>query len=293
MVLPLAVVLFLGIAWTIYWFFASFLARDTFAERRAELARAGMELSCASERWGGFPFRFEYTCVRATFSSARSAAVETGSLEAVAQAYDPWHIILLIDGPTRLRHPSGVDVTAAHGRVLASLSFRQRSEPEITIELPGLRVPGIIDAASILVSTRPEGPGLHGIAISAKGLHHQRPGLPALDLDAANLVGTLQPSRNLHVDNVVLQVETVTWSGTGDITLDDQKRIAGTLHTQTNDLDGLLAIIEPHIEMADSQRQTFRSVLGLLGKEAKADIIARDGELFIGPFKVANLLPLD
>ena len=153
-------------------------------------------------------------------------------------------------------------------------------------------MPEVIDATHILISTRPEGSGFHGIAVSAKGLHHQRSSHPSLDVDAAGLLGTFRPSRTLHIASIALQAKTVTWTGTGDVTLDDNTRIAGKLHTQTNDLDGLLAIIEPHIDMADSQRQAFRSALGLLGKEAKADIVAKAGELFIGPFKVADLLPL-
>ena len=293
MVMPLAVVVFLGIAWTIFWFVASSYASGAFTERRAELARAGVDISCARERWGGFPFRFEFACAGAKLSWAGSTAIEIGSFEAVAQAYYPWHIILLVDGPTRLSLPSGLVFKGTHARALASLVLRGSSEPEVTVELADVHVPETIDAASIVISTRPEGSGLHGVAVSAMGLHHQRPGQPPLDIDVANLVGTLQPSRNLHVDNVALQAEAVTWSGTGDVTLDDRGRIAGTLHTQINDIDGLLALIEPHIEMADSQRQAFRSVLGLLGKDARADIVAKDGELFIGPFKIADLLPLD
>ena len=33
-------------------------------------------------------------------------------------------------------------------------------------------------------------------------------------------------------------------------------------------------------------------MLGLLGNEAKAPLIAQDGVLYLGPFKVAELQPL-
>ena len=44
--------------------------------------------------------------------------------------------------------------------------------------------------------------------------------------------------------------------------------------------------------MSDQQRAAFKTIMGLLGQQAEADIIARDGELYVGPFKIANLLPL-
>ena len=41
-----------------------------------------------------------------------------------------------------------------------------------------------------------------------------------------------------------------------------------------------------------SQVASLRKMLGLLGNESRADITARDGQLYVGPFKIADLIPL-
>ena len=291
--MPLAIVLLLTAVWTAYWFFASTYARKAVEEGRARLAQSGMALTCGRETWGGFPFRFEFTCTAPALIAHGIAAIQPASIEAVAQAYYPWHILLLIDGPTRITSASGVTLAASHKRALASFLFRDSTEPEFSMEVPELDVPGILSARSVMIFTRPEGNGKHGLAITIKDVHHRRPGKLPLDVGQANLLGTLKSARSLQVDGLTLQQGTVTWSGEGEIGLDHQFRVSGLLRTQTNDLDGLLAILDPHIEMTGTQRQAFRAVLGLLGQRATADVIAKDGELFIGPFKIADLLPLN
>jgi hypothetical protein len=44
--------------------------------------------------------------------------------------------------------------------------------------------------------------------------------------------------------------------------------------------------------MNESDKAVLRTMLGLLGNEAKAPVIAKDGNLLIGPFKIADLVPL-
>ena len=292
MVMPLAAAVLLCVAWSIYWFVASSIAKETLVGERAGLARRGISLTCSSEIWGGFPFRFEFSCANPSVTRLDAPLFKSANLKAIAQAYYPWHVLVLLDGPTGISHGYGETFTVNHQRALASLLFRNTAGPEFSMELPNAKIDSLFDAKSIQIHTRPEGGGTQGLAISMTGVHHQRPGRPHLDIDSVDLLGTLQLDRQLQVHSIVLKRKEITWQGTGEVRLDPQTRIAGTLHTETNDLDGLLAILEPHLVMTDQQRLAFKTVMGLLGQQAKADVIAKDGELYIGPFKIAELLPL-
>ena len=59
---PLLLVLLLMAGWSIYWLFASAAARNASEAARLRLAGDGIRLDCSKEEWGGFPFRFEFTC---------------------------------------------------------------------------------------------------------------------------------------------------------------------------------------------------------------------------------------
>ena len=293
MVMPLIAVVCLCILWSIFWFVASGIVQEQVATARATAARSGLSLACASETWGGYPFRFEFTCASPVIEARQSHRLEAGRLEAVAQAYYPWHVLVLVDGPTQVSSVKAGVLRIDHGRAITSFRFRDGPEPEFSLEIPKVRIPDLFNASEVLLHTRPEPEGAHGVAVSMSGVHHQREGHPPLDVDSATLLASLSRSLVLDVHNVDLKRQDVTWHGTGTIQLDPGKRIAGILHTTTNSLDGLLAILEPHIKMTDQQRTAFKAVMGLLGQQAKADIIAKNGELYIGPFKIADLMPID
>ena len=293
MVMPLIVVVCLGVLWSIFWVVASGIVQEQAATARATAARSGLSLACASESWGGYPFRFEFICVAPVIEAKQSYRLEAGRLEAVAQAYYPWHVLVLLDGPTNVSSTKAGVLRIDHSRAIASFRFRDGPEPEFSLELPKVNIPDLFGASEVLLHTRPEPEGAHGVALSMSGIHHQREGRPSLDVESATLLATLRRDLVLDIHDVDLRSQDVTWHGTGTMELNAGRRIAGVLHTSTNSLDGLLAILEPHIEMADQQRAAFKAVMGLLGQQAKADIIAKNGELYIGPFKIANLLPID
>src|SRR5687767_4168190 len=63
---PLTGMILLSLVWCGYWFIAFSGAREFVRAQRQEFAGSGMELVCAHESWGGFPFRFEFQCGTAT-----------------------------------------------------------------------------------------------------------------------------------------------------------------------------------------------------------------------------------
>jgi hypothetical protein len=96
----------------------------------------------------------------------------------------------------------------------------------------------------------------------------------------------------LKIDRIALEQGGVHYWGSGIVGLDAKNRPSGKLDTQTNDLDGLLRILGPHLQLTDEQKSGLRTMLGLLGSDARAPLIAQDGVFYIGPFRVADLPPL-
>jgi len=289
---PLAAVVFLALAWSCYWWFAAAAVRAAVATQRGDLEREGWVLACSEEWWAGYPFRFEFVCKSPDLRQAGSSILHTGRLHAVAQAYNPWHILLLVDGPTTLVSTPGKHLGIKHQRVLASLRIKDTVEPQISIEVPEPQVEDVGTAASILLHLRHRKDGAWDLAASAAAIHLQSPGQEPLDIGQADLAATLLPTQRLRVESLALSEAGVTWSGQGEVWMDQQRQIAGTLHTKTNSIDGLLAVLSPYFQLTQQEQAAFKSVLGLLGQQTAADITAEDGDLYVGPIRIAKLSPL-
>jgi hypothetical protein len=163
---------------------------------------------------------------------------------------------------------------------------------EVSAELPSVSVQGWGRAAQVMLHTRPAEASGTDVAISVKGVNHEPPGRPAIVVDDGELLGTLSPDGSLKIDRFSLQQRQVRYWGSGTVGLDPERRPSGKLDTQTNDLDGMLALVEPHVQLDEQNKSALRSILGLLGSEAKAPLIAREGVLYLGPFKITDLRPL-
>jgi hypothetical protein len=292
MFLPLAAVLLLAALWTIYWFVAGGLVKARFAEERTRLAAQGLTLACAEESWGGFPFHFEFTCSTPVASLDGGGEIRSSRLLLAALAYAPWQVVALLDGPSTFSAPGAPPIQAEHQRAIAAVTFEGDGKARMSADIPALSIPGIGTAAKVMLHSRPAAAGGTDVAVSVTEGNYQPAGKPPLQISQGDFMGSLAPGAVLKVENVTLQNGNVRYWGTGTVGLDAGRRISGRLETETNDLDGLLKILEPHLQMSDQQATGLRSILGLLGNEAKAPLIAQDGVLYIGPFKLADLPPL-
>ena len=292
MLLPLFGVIALAAAWSVYWFVAIAIARETAAGERQKLAERGITLQCGQEKWGGYPFRFEFHCTLPVLTFRDRLETSSKNLQIVALAYNPWQLVALLDGPTIAIGRDLLPMSASHQRIIASLTIGRDNQPSLSVDIPKVAIAGLTTADRVMLHTRPEPDGTTGVAGSVTKLNYQPAGRPELVMDQGDIVGTIARDNTLNVKKIELAQGTVRYWGTGDVTIDSGKRLAGKLSTETNDLDGLLAILEPHLDISAEQKGGLRNVLGLLGNEAKADIIAREGQLYIGPFKVADLIPL-
>lgn len=292
MLLPLAAVLLLAALWTVYWFVAQGLAKTRFTEERQKLAAQGLTLACTDEGWGGFPFHFEFTCTSPVLTLENQAEVRSRSVLLTALAYAPWQVVALIDGPSTVTGSQVMPTTAEHQRAIAAVTFDRDWKPKISAELPALTVERWGSAGKIMFHARPSAGSGVDVALSVEKTNYQPEGRPPLLIDRGDLLGSLSPEKVLTIDSIVLEQGKVRYWGSGTVELDDAHRLKGKIATQTNDLDGLLAILGPHLDMAEDQKAGLRAMLGLLGNEAKAPLIAQDGILYLGPFKIAELLPL-
>lgn len=292
MLLPLAAVLLLCALWTTYWFIASAIARERLSAERAALAARGVTLECMDEAWGGFPFRFEFICTSPLFRPGANASLKSERLHLVALAYAPRQVAALIDGPSIVSAP-GIDATVAqHQRVLASLTYREEGGPLISAEIPALQVDGLGRIARLLLHARPSAGGGVDLALSAAGIDYRPAGKIPLALDTAEMTGSLRSGNLLEIERAAIEHGSVRYWGKGALALDQQRRPSGRIDTETNDINGLLGILEPHLKLSADQIAGLRVMLGLLGNEAKAPLIAQDGKLFLGPFAVADLAPV-
>lgn len=292
MFLPLAAVLLLALLWTVYWFIAAGIAKTRLAEERTKLAAQGVTLACATEDWGGYPFHFEFTCGSPALRLHGQAEIKSSELLLAALAYAPWQIVALLDGPSTFEASGVPSRTADHQRAIAALTFDRDWKLNVSADVPALAIQDLGTAARVMLHTRPSGAGGIDIAISAKDVLFQPPAGPPFSISEGELLGTLSSNSSLTVERLSLQQNEIRYWGTGTLELDAAHRPTGRLDTQTNDLNGLLSLLDPHLQLTDEQKAALRSMLGLLGSEAKAPLIARDGILYLGPFKLAELTPL-
>lgn len=292
MLLPLAAVLALALVWSVYWFVASGTAKSRFEAERAKLADLDLTLTCTSEDWGGFPFHFEFTCTSPVVKLEDRAEVSSSKLLLTALAYAPWQIVALLDGPSTVIGRGIAPTRVGHQRAIAAFTFDKDWRLKLSAEIPALDVPDRGTASEVMVHARPAADGGLDIAMSAENVNYQPPGKAPLSISAGEMVATLAPDRSLKIERLALQKDAVRYWGSGKLALDTANRPSGKLDTETNDLNGLLAIIEPHLDLTDDKKSGLRTILSLLGNEAKAPVIARDGVLYIGPFKVTEIQPL-
>jgi hypothetical protein len=291
MLLPLAAVLLLALLWTVYWILASGIVKARFAEERSTFAARGLTLTCGTEIWGGYPFHFEFTCSSPVLVMAGRMEATSSELLLTALAYAPWQIVALLDGPSTFSGPGIRSTTAEHQRAIATFTFDCDWKLSLSAEVPALSISGH-SAAQVMLHTRPSRVGLMDLAVSAKEMIFQSSGKPALPISEGEVLGTLLPDNSMKVDRLSLQHDEVRFWGAGSAGLDGTNRPSGKLEMQTNDLDALLALLDPYLGLPGDKKAGVRALLGLLGSEAKAPLIAKDGVLYLGPFKITEILPL-
>lgn len=101
----LVVALFGG--WSALWYYASGRAQETLEGWRAREAKSGRVYDCGSQDIGGYPFRIEVNCERASalVQMAPPFEVKLASILAAVQIYQPDLVISEFTGPATIADP--------------------------------------------------------------------------------------------------------------------------------------------------------------------------------------------
>lgn len=303
---PLTGMILLSLAWCSYWFIAFSGAKELVRAKRLEFAGRGMELNCARESWGGFPFRFEFQCETATLQFIHGNEkynIQSARILALAQAYNPFHVLLLVDGPTSIDR-----TTVIHERALISMEAGLANDWDASLEAASVNAQDLFTAARLKLFARKIDNRLD-LAANAEELSVQQPENSAITISKAELVGhtsaahLTQPldaaaaGQPFEITSLKISQGPVDFAATGTVFLDPQHRLSGRLSSQTNDIDGVMKFITPIFALSEQDSATIRNLVTLTGsdpatKTTKADFFAREGALYWGLFKLADLAPL-
>jgi hypothetical protein len=129
--LPSLLLLAVVLGWCGYWVFARHLAKDQLAAWLERERALGRIWTCPDQSLGGFPFRLVLTCRQPNFVGSLNGRSVEGSLSefrAVAQLYQPSHLIAELDGPLELTGAGeGRSLAASWNLLQASLIGTPRS----------------------------------------------------------------------------------------------------------------------------------------------------------------------
>ena len=94
--------------WSWFWHYAAGRAEVAIAGWRAREAKAGRIYNCGTQSIGGYPFRIEVDCDKASAvfrSNQPPVEIRTAGLLVVAQVYDPELLITEFHGPLTIAEP--------------------------------------------------------------------------------------------------------------------------------------------------------------------------------------------
>jgi hypothetical protein len=144
------------------------------------------------------------------------------------------------------------------------------------------------------------------LAANTKELTVIQPDNSPIIVSSAELVGQTSASllterrlagQTLDISSLKISQGPVEFAATGTVSLDPQHRLAGRLSSQTNDIDGVMKFLEPILALNKEDSATIKNLVTLTGtdpatKTTKADFVAKDGALYWGLIKLADLTPL-
>ncbi len=105
---PYVLLVTLIVVWSAAWFFVRERVDGEIEARLVREANLGRNWDCADRNIGGYPFRIEISCASLIFTRGDGATFSLGPTRAVAQVYQPRHVIVEAAGPLR-----GTDGVAA------------------------------------------------------------------------------------------------------------------------------------------------------------------------------------
>ncbi len=269
----IAVAIALCLLWTGGWFALRHYVGGKIDGLEARAAAEGATLACGDRSIGGFPFRFDVTCMPlAAACPAEAVSLDLAGIEAVGLAYNPNRAIFAAKGPLSVKGPGGATAdanwTSLQSSIRLGLSGLSRFSLvadgfDATINVParlGAPVPLRAQHAEFHVVPDPAGAQILDLFLSLDqftAMVPGRPTLPSVDTDialavpasvvmahgdrAAAWIASGQPVRIDQLDTTVAGVST---SISGAVTPTADGLLNGSLTVRLDQLDRLPDLLE-------------------------------------------------
>ncbi|HVY07427.1 MAG TPA: DUF2125 domain-containing protein [Burkholderiales bacterium] len=326
--LTLTVLLVSG-AWIALWFYAQKTAAATIDDWRAREAKAGRVYDCGSQSMGGFPFRIEVTCDKAS-AVIRSAnpplEFKAPKFLVAAQIYQPTLLISEFAGPVTVAESGRAPNLVANWKLAqSSVSWLPRAPERVSLVFD---YPVLTRANPDDLILRAKHLEIHGrmvegsvsnhpvieIAVQSEALTAPAAGPLAVPLTNVDIDGVLRglkdfnpkpwPQRfreiqqaggRIEIRSARLQQGDTVATGAGTVTINERGRLDGQINMA---VAGLEAFIN-QVAASNQQKLGFNVTLGLglLGGNTQVEgrraislpLRISDGVLLLGPFKVGEV----
>ncbi len=324
---PFTLLALLVVAWSVGWF----LIRDQVETRidrvLAREASLGRNWDCAGRDIAGFPFRIEINCASLTFEGSDGMNLSLGSSRALAQVYQPRHLIVEVSGPMRGGDGRAVvegDWSSMRASVRElGLGTEQVSlvalDPRVTVTGIGPSpVEGASDRVDLYARPSPNAAGeQRSVDIVLRAVNATAPMLDAMIGDGEPAQVELQAratnirglrggapeamAENWRLDGGAIELallDIVRGDAriqlTGELTIDEERRLTGQIQPQA-------AGIEPIIQrvVGPEQGQNVAMMLQALSSPAAEGspsnmrslppLDFRDGRVYVGPFPIPQV----
>lgn len=321
--IPWAVFAALALGWSLYWLGLAHAARTELNRLIDAQNAAGAEAHVGAVRTRGFPLQLALDLEDVRYTPAGAAArFSTPRLRVHVNPSNPQHLMFDFPAPVSIaRSDSPFDATA---RVLqASLRYRRGALARAALSAEALRVVDqedgavVLEAASLLINVRPDPRAEHELQAAftlreatlkapVRGVEPLGRSIAALESaivveQADALVPRGDPFFAWRDAGGALRIEAlrIAWgaaaaTGTGRISLDAERRLAGALTLSIERPSETLNTLAANPELPAAAQANLRA-LALLNEGAPsfdAPLRAQDGALYLQQTFLRDLAPL-
>jgi hypothetical protein len=279
-ILALLVVLALA-GWSGYWLFAQTRAEHEIERQVASLQARGGDFACVDRQWRGFPLRLALSCEGARLELPGGPRVQTARLEAIGHLYDPRQVVAFTDRISLEGSPNW-SAKARNVDVAAKMATLERLEFSASGEALGF-ANGLMPAVAV-------------DALEVEGSLDNPPrgrqeSLVALLREAARL------GSRVTIDRFEARMADIEVTASGSVAFGPEGP-TGKLETTVSNYAQVLDDLERRGVISRQAARGSTMVLGFLqGKTSDGEMTVslrfHEGQVFWGPFVVAEIPPLD
>ncbi|MAK64797.1 MAG: hypothetical protein CMF75_08710 [Maricaulis sp.] len=325
---PIFAIIFVLVAYSAYWVFASQQLRAGVDDWVAEQEAAGYTIEHEGVRVGGYPYRFQVRIVNSRIEAPASDGgwlAQFADVRATAMPHDFSHWIVSFTGPLYLENytepGSAIEVNASDARV--SLVYGRSGDTErvgaeirdVVITTHAGDAPDIQAVEEVILNGLVEEDDRLRLRLAMSGVTAS-PGVldreierefgttvttARIDLEVsqwsalargANALAWREAEGMLHIADSELEWGPAHITGSGDFTLDSQARPDGRLSLRITDPDALAnALVEAGV-VPEENEQALRlaAMLAPRGPDGVSlPFRIHDGGIYLGPVRLGGL----